>query len=149
MPFNHGILKTGRQVETIGKITKHLKGEGDIWSLYTAAVAYAMNIFASPVLSGFSSLGLVFVCKSRDLLNLACSPLEQFVNSHKDYLQLLKEKTEFIAGILLDYKTSCLKKRALNTSMYKKVESCSGYLLYILVPNTSSIQTGRTKFQQQ
>ena len=67
--------------------------------------AYAMNTFAFPsLLSIFSSFKLASVWKPPDILNLAFTPLGEFTNIQNDHLQLLNEKTEFIAHILLEYK---------------------------------------------
>ena len=44
----------------------------------------------------FRPFKLVFVGMPPDWLNLAFPQLEQFVNAHKDCLQLLQEKAEFI-----------------------------------------------------
>ena len=61
--------------------------------------------FALLALSGFSPFELVLVWKPQDILNLSFPASDQLIPSHKDYLQLLKDKVEIIAGILLDYKT--------------------------------------------
>ena len=53
-------------------ITKHLMEKGE---MYAAGATYAMNTFASPALSGCSSLDVVFVYKPPDLLNSAFPPL--------------------------------------------------------------------------
>ena len=105
-PFNNGSLRTERQIQTIRKmIIKHLTGKGEIWPLYTVVSAYSMNAFASSVVSCFEPFEFVFVRYKPDLLSLAFLPLEKFANINKDCLQLLKGKAEFIADILLHYKT--------------------------------------------
>ena len=81
-----------------------------------------MNTFVSSPLSGFSPFALVFVHKSPDLLILSFPLLEQFTNTHKDHLQLLKVKAEFTVDLLLDYKPQQAKDRVLNASMYQKVK---------------------------
>ena len=81
--------------------TKHYIGKGKIWPLYAAVAAYAMSTSATPALSGFYHLELVFVYKPQYLLNLAFLPIEQVTTSLKDNHQLLKEKAKFIAGMLL------------------------------------------------
>ena len=61
--FNSGSLRTERQIQTIGKmIMKHLTGKEEIWPLYAAVAAYAMNIFASSVHSDVLPFELVFAC---------------------------------------------------------------------------------------
>ena len=63
----------------------------EVWPLYATVSAYALKTFASPALSCFY-LSNWFCKKPQDLLNLAFPQLEQFVNTHKGYLQLLNEK---------------------------------------------------------
>ena len=63
-----------------------------------------MNTFASTAFLRFSNFEFVFVHKTSNLLNLAFAPLGQSANTQKDYLQLLKDKVKFIAGILFYYK---------------------------------------------
>ena len=52
-----------------------------------------VNTFASLALSVFSPFELVSVQKPPGLLGLALPSLEQYPNTHKDNLQLLKEKS--------------------------------------------------------
>ena len=55
-PYNHGSSKCKRQIKTISKIiVKHLWDKGQMWSLFATTTAYAMNMFASEALNGFSS----------------------------------------------------------------------------------------------
>ena len=58
-----------------------------------------------------------------DLLNLIFPQIGQFASVCKDNFPLLKHKAEFIAGILLDYKTQMTQDRVLNASMYQKMET--------------------------
>ena len=67
-PYNHGSSKCERQIRTISEIImKHLWDKGQMWPLFTTTAAYAMNTFASEVLSGLSPFQLVFL---RDPPNL-------------------------------------------------------------------------------
>ena len=105
-----------------------------MWPLCVAVVAYAMNTFLSPALSGLSPFEEVFIQKPTDLLNLKFLSLKQFATSHKDYLQLLKDNAESIADILLDYKTQLDQHTVLNASMYQKVENLlKGDLVYLQI----------------
>ena len=70
-----------------------------------AVTTYAVNACASQASLGFSPFKLDLVRKLPDLLNSAFPLLEQFTNTHEDYLQSPKEKVEFVAGIFLDNKT--------------------------------------------
>ena len=89
-----------------------------MWALYTAVAAHAINTIASPALLDFLPFRLVYVCKLSDLFTLTLCSLEQFASLYKDYGHLLIEKkTEFKAGIWLDYKTKPAKDRIPHTSM--------------------------------
>ena len=74
--------------------------------------------FTSPLISGVTSFTYFFVQKSSDPLNLAFLLLEKFANTPQDYLKLPREKAEFMAGILEDYKTEQVQGRVLNASIY-------------------------------
>ena len=61
-PYNHSSSKCERQIKTISDIiVKHFWDKGQMWSLFATTAAYAMNIFASEALSGFSPFQLVFL----------------------------------------------------------------------------------------
>ena len=67
-PYNHGSSKVERQIKTVSDITvKHLLDKGQMWPLFVTTAAYAMNIFASEALNGFSPFQLVFVHNPPDL----------------------------------------------------------------------------------
>ena len=68
------------------------------------------------------------------------------MTSHKDYLQLLKDKAEFLARILLDYKKQLRQDRLLNASMYQKVKHFKRKCAVLVTPHTSFLQTGTTRF---
>ena len=58
--YNHGSSKCKRQIKTISEIiVNYLWDKGQMWPLFTTTAAYAMNIFASEALSGFSPFQLV------------------------------------------------------------------------------------------
>ena len=86
-------------------ITKPLTGKRETWLSYAFTAACAINTFSSIISFFLQFVEIVFVHKPQDLPNLTFQPLEQFLHSHNDYLQLLKEKAEFMAGIFLVYET--------------------------------------------
>ena len=65
-----------------------------MFPLYTAVTVYAMDAIGSAVFSCPSPFKLVLLCRPSDILNLSFPPLQQFLNLHKDYLQLLKERAD-------------------------------------------------------
>ena len=61
-PYNHGSSKCERQIKTMSEIiVKHLWDKGQMWPLFATTAAYAMNMFASEAISGFSPFQLVFL----------------------------------------------------------------------------------------
>ena len=73
--------------------------------------------------------------------------MEQFANTLKVYLQLLKKTAEFTVDILLDYKTQVAQGRLLDALMYQNFKPFSeGDFVYLLASDVSSLQTERTKF---
>ena len=70
-PYNHGSSKCERQIQTTSEIImKHLWDKGQMWPLFAMTTAYAMNTFASEVLSGLSLFQLVFLRDPPDLTSL-------------------------------------------------------------------------------
>ena len=70
--YNHGSLKTERQIQIIGNIiNKQLVGKGEMWPLYAATAAYAANTFASETLAGYCPYELVFGRSAPDLTNFS------------------------------------------------------------------------------
>ena len=70
--YNHGSSKVERQIKTVSDITvKHLWDKGQMWPLFVATAAYAMNTFASEALNSFSPFQLVFICDPPDLTSLS------------------------------------------------------------------------------
>ena len=76
-PYNHGSLKTERQIQTIQTIiTKCLTNKGENWPLFAANAAKVMNTFDSDALAGYSPHELVFLRKPENLLNLSQQGLQ-------------------------------------------------------------------------
>ena len=131
--------------KSIGKmITNRLTEKGEVWPLFVGIRAYTVDIFASPSLSGSSPCELHFVHMRPDLFNLAFPLSEQFGNTYKDYLQLMKEKSDLIGAILLDNKAMQAQDRVQNASMYQKFSE--GHLVYLLVLHTSFLWMRTKKF---
>ena len=76
-PYNHSSSKCKRQIWTISEIImKHLWDKGQMWSLFAAAAAYAMNTFVSEALSGLSPFQLVFLRDPPDLTSLSVPKID-------------------------------------------------------------------------
>ena len=124
-PFNQSSLWIERQIQTIGKMIKIIWQDEEKCCHCTQLLQLMPRILLHYQYYQDFHHELVFVCKPPDVLNKAFPPLEQFVSSTINYLQLLKEKAELIASILIDYKTQMAQDKILNTSMYQTVETFS------------------------
>ena len=87
-PFNHGSLRTERPLQPM--IIEHLTG-GEMWPLFVAIVTYALNIFVSQSLLGFSTFKVV--SKPMDLLNLEFLSLKEFPSTHNNYFQIIERES--------------------------------------------------------
>ena len=89
-PYNHGSSKCERQIKTIGEIiVKHLWDKGQMWPLFATTAAYAMNMFASEALSGYSPFQLVFLRDPLDLTSLAFTKIDTIPVNYCEYYNLL------------------------------------------------------------
>ena len=105
-PYNHGSSKCKRQIKTISEITvKHLWDKEQMWPLSATTAAYAMNMFASEALSGFSPFQLIFLTDLPDLTSLSFPKINTIpVNYHK-YYNLLLGRAQMIGRLLLEWRT--------------------------------------------
>ena len=65
-----------------------------MWPLFTTTAAYAMNMFASDALSGFSPFQLVFLQDPPDLTSLSFPKID-----------LLLARAQMIGRLLLEWRT--------------------------------------------
>ena len=80
-------------------------------------------------------------------MNLAFPTLEQFANTHNDYLLLLYEKEDYIAGMLPDYKTQHTQDSSYCINVSKTLNI---FRRWLGIFSTTFIisQKGTTKFHQ-
>ena len=96
-PYNHGSSKCKRQIKTISKIiVKHLWDKGQMWPLFTTTAAYAMNMFASEALNGFSPFQLVFLRDPPDLTSLSFPKIDTIPVNYWEYYNLLLARAQMI-----------------------------------------------------
>ena len=101
-------------------IPKHLTGKRGTGLLHSCdSLCNEQFCIATSIM--FFTSGTRFVWKHPDLSNLTFPPLEWFATSHKDYLQVLKDKAAIIASIMLDYKTQLSHDRVKNASKVKNI----------------------------
>ena len=86
---------------------KHLWDKGQMWPLFATTAAYAMNTFASEVLSGFSPFQLVFLGDSPNLMSLISQD---------------RHNTSQIQGIL----QSVISKSSINWQIIIRMENKAG-----------------------
>ena len=100
-PYNHGSSKCERQIKTISKIiVKHLWDKGQMWPLFASTTAYAMNMFASKALSGFSPFQLVFLRDLPDLTSLSFPKIDTIPVNYHEYYNLLLGRAQMIGRLL-------------------------------------------------
>ena len=105
-PWNHGISKAERQIQTIGYlISKHLTEKGSSWPLYAAISAYAMNTFASNALQGLSPFELVFARNPCQLTSFEMPKLNTIEPQYREFFKLLMEKAKMYRDMDLEWHT--------------------------------------------
>ena len=102
-PYNHGSSKCKRQIKTISEIiAKHLWDKGQMWPLFAATAAYAMNTFASKTFSGFSPFQLVFLRDPPDFTSLSFPKIDTIPVKYHEYYNLLLARAQMIGRLLLE-----------------------------------------------
>ena len=145
-PYNHGSSKCKRQIKTISKIiVKHLWDKGQMWPLFAAMAAYAMNTFASEALSGFSPFQLVFLRDPPDLTSLSFPEIDTIPVNYHEYYNLLLAKDQMIGRLLLEWRTQQAIEYKKKTKQYIKEEIFQDdQMVYLLASHSSALQTDTT-----
>ena len=105
-PYNHGSSKCQRQIKTISEIiVKHLWDKGQMWPLFATTATYAMNMFASEALSGFSPSQLFFFRDLPDLIGLSFPKIDTIPVNYQKYYNLLLARAQLIGRLLLEWRT--------------------------------------------
>ena len=148
--WNHSSSKAERQIQTIGNmINKHLFQKGASWPLYAAVSTYAMNTFASMALQGLSPFELVFARKPRQLMGFQIPPINSFPVTYREFFALLIEKVKLYRDMDLEWCTLQALELVNKNKMLTNIEVFEqNYLVYLLVPYSSSLQSKAQKFQQ-
>ena len=127
-PYNHGSSKCERQIQMISEIImKHLWDKGQMWPLFAMTAAYAMNTFASEVLSGLSPFQLVFLRDPCDLTGLSFPKIDTIPVKHSEYYNLLLARAQLVGNMLLEWRT----KQALECHDLKGDLMGTKFLLYL------------------
>ena len=149
-PYNHGSSKCKRQIKTISEIiVKHLWDKGQMWPLFATSTAYAMNMFASEALSGFSPFQLIFLRDPPDLTSFSFWKINTIPVNYHEYYNLLLARAQMIGRLLLEWGIQQALEYENKTRQYTKEEIFQDdQMVYLLVPHSSALQTDTTKFKQ-
>ena len=122
-PYNHGSSKCERQIKTISEIiVKHLWDKGQMWPLFATTTAYAMNMFASEALSGFSPFQLIFFRDTPDLTSLSFPKIDTIPGNYCEYYNSLLARAQMIGRLLLEWRTQQALEYENKTKQYTKEE---------------------------
>ena len=144
-PYNHGRSKVERQIKTVSDIiVKHLWDKGQMWTLFAATAAYAMNTFASEALNGFSPFQLVFIHDPPDLTSLSFPKIDTIPVVYREYYNLLLARAQMIGRLLLDWRTQQALEFENRNQQFTKEEIFE--MVYLLAPHSSALQTSTMKF---
>ena len=72
-----------------------------MWPLFATTAAYAMNMFASEALSGFSPFQLVFLRDPPDLTSLSFPKIDTIPVNYHEYYNSLLARAQMIGQLLL------------------------------------------------
>ena len=149
-PYNHGSSKCERQIKTISEIiVKHLWDKGQMWPLFATTAVYAMNMFASEALSGFSPFQLVSLRDPPDLRSLSFPKIDTIPVNYCKYYNLLLARAQMIGRLLLEWRTQQALEYENKTKQYTKAEIFQDdQMVYLLALHSSALQTDTTKFKQ-
>ena len=120
-----------------------------MWPLFTTTAAYAVNIFASEALSGFSPFQLVFLRDPPDLTSLSFPKIYTIPVHYHKYYNLLLARAQMIGRLLLEWRTQQALEYENKTKQYTKEEIFENdQMVYLLAPHSSALQTDTMKFKQ-
>ena len=148
-PHNQGSSKCERQIKMISDIiVKHLWDKGQMWPLFAATAAYAMNTFTSEALSGFSPFQLVFL-DPPDLTSLSFPKMDTIPVNYHEYYNLLLARAQMIGRLLLEWRTKQALEYEKKNGQYTNEEMFQDdQMTYLLAPHSLALQTDTTKFKQ-
>ena len=120
-----------------------------MWPLFATTTAYAMNMFASEALSGFSPFQLIFLRKPPDLTSLSFPKIDTIPVNYCEYYNLLPARSQMIGRLLLKRRTQQALEYENKTKQYTKKEIFQDdQMVYLLAPHSSALQTDTIKFKQ-
>ena len=76
-----------------------------MWPLFATTAAYAMNIFPSEALNGFSPFQLVFFHDPLDLTRFSFPKIDTIPVTYREYYNLLLARAQMVGRLLLEWRT--------------------------------------------
>ena len=149
-PYNHGSSKVERQIKTVSDIlVKHLWDKGEMSPLFVTTAGYAINRFASEALNGFTPFQLVFVLDPPDLTSLSFPKIDTILVAYRKYYNLLLARAQMVGRLLLEWRTQQPPEFKNRNRQFTKEEIFEDYqMVYLLAPQSSTLQMSTTKFRQ-
>ena len=148
-PHNHGSLVAERHIRTVSEfLTSCLGGNGRNWDLYCQCVAYSYNTFTLPTM-GYSPFQMVYLRDPPDLKNLTFNPIQTIARDHREYVELVKERLQYVSKAVLDLQASNQNRQAARQRdrISKKSPWCEGLLVFLLAPTAAALQTNSKKIR--
>ena len=141
--YNHQSFQAEYGTKTLSQIlTKHLSGQGQMWHKYLPLATFAHNMFNSSNLANHSPYELVFGRKPKLLLDLEMDPDVRVSGTHREYLQQLRKRLEYLHKLLQDFQ---MKRLALINKDREDFQYNSRDLVYIILCLTSQLRTASRK----
>ena len=139
---------SAKEIKTISEIiVKHLWDKGQVWSLFATTTAYAMNMFASEALSGFSPFQLIFLRNPPDLTSLSFPKIDTIPVNYHEYYNLLLARAQMIGRLLSEWRTQQALEYENKMKQYTKEEIFQEDQM-VVAPHLSALQMDTTKFKQ-
>ena len=146
-PYNHGSSKCERQIQMISEIImKYLWDKGQMWPLFAATAAYAMNTFASEALNGLSPFQLVFLRDPPDLTSLSFPKIDTIPVKYREYYNLLLARAQLVGNLLLEWRTKQALENESRAKRFRNKEIFQdNQMIYLLALHASVLQTNTTE----
>ena len=134
-PYNHQSLQAEHGIKSLSRIlTKHLKGQVQMWHKYFPLTNFAHNTFDSLNLANHSPYELMFGRKPKLLLDLETDLDVKVSGTYREYFLQLDKRLEYLHNFLQDFQ---MKRLALINKDRDDFQYNSGDLVYIISPLTS------------
>ena len=148
-PYNHGSLVCERSIGSLSRLLlSQLEGHGRNWPLYVNATCYSYNSFCHSLLGNYSPYELAFGRPPPDYLNVKFPHNQSLPVTHQEYIERLKMRFDSIGSMVISMQNANQEKQAIEHSQKQRKSTpyVEGQLVYLLMPQASSLQTNTRKF---